>query len=237
MHDFSAIYHYRLPFSEEEQCNPPIRKFWPECHDKNVLHFISSAVITSASRAKEPLVSQLLHSEQAPKWCIIISTIPVRLYFQSCSLNHQRKIPITIKLRSWFYPAHACVIYHFGVIKQKEIRKEIDRKLCSDTNEWSYHVERKYMRTLEFISMLQRISINGTMSFRCSRTRRCVWSGEKFGRINVGTIVFILTLIETRPRTKSGTNCKSLARWLASRRQSRESSMMNRNSKRSTLAC
>lgn len=34
-----------------------------------------SQVITSASRAKEPLVSQLLHSEQAPKHCIIISTI------------------------------------------------------------------------------------------------------------------------------------------------------------------
>lgn len=146
MHDFSAIYHnYRLTFSEEEQCNPPIRKFWSVSSQKcAALYFVSrSHVITSASRAKEPLVSQLLHSEQAPKWCIIISTIPVRLYFQSCSSNQQRKIPITIKLRSWFYPAHACVIYHFGVIKQRGIRKEIDRKLCSDTNEWSYHVERE----------------------------------------------------------------------------------------------
>lgn len=123
----------------------------------------------------------------------------------------QRKIPIMIKLRSWFHPAYACAIYHFGVIKQRGIRKEIDRKLRSDMNEWSYHVERENMRTLEFISMLRRISINGTMLFCCSRTRRCVWSGEEFGRINVGTIVFILTLIETRSRTKSGINCKSCA--------------------------
>lgn len=88
--------------SGQRHCKSPIRKFWPAYHHKNVLYFVSrSHVITSASRAKEPLVSQLLHSEQAPKWCLIISAILVRLCFQSCSSNQpcKKKNPILIKFK------------------------------------------------------------------------------------------------------------------------------------------
>lgn len=108
-----------VEFSEEGKCKPLIRKFWPEYYHKSVLlYFVSSShIITPASRAKEPLVSQLLHSEQAPKWCIIISTIPVRHCFQSCSSNHKEKF------RSWsswndFVPHMR--VYNFGVIKPKK---------------------------------------------------------------------------------------------------------------------
>lgn len=83
----------------------------------------------------------------------------------------------------------------------KEIRGEFDRKIRGDTNEWLCRVERENTRTL--LVMLQRASIEATTLFRCSRTTRHVL-GDKFGRIDVGTIILTLTLIETRPRTKSG---------------------------------
>lgn len=66
--------------------------------------------------------------------------------------------------------------------------------------------ERKYENVRVFVNASKNIDQRDDVISLFAHTSLCVWGGEEFGRINVGTIVFTLTLIETKPRTKNGTN-------------------------------
>lgn len=67
-----------------------------------------------------------------------------------------------------------------------KIRRESDRKICGDTNEWLHHVKKENMRIL-FV-MLQRASTDVIISlFAHDAARQCARNGDKFGRIDVGT--------------------------------------------------
>lgn len=88
----------------------------------------------------------------------------------------------------------AYVVYHVGVIEQREIRRESDRELRGDTNEWLYRVERENMRTLEYSSHASKnIDQRDNVISLFTYTTLYIRSDEEFGRINVGTIVFTLS--------------------------------------------
>lgn len=84
----------------------------------------------------------------------------------------------------------------------RKIRREFDRKIHGDTNEWLCRVGRENMRIL-FVTVWKSIDRRDNISL-FAHDATCARNGDKFGRIDVGTIILTLTLIETRPRTESG---------------------------------
>lgn len=158
------------------------------------------------SCGKRPLVSQLLHSEQAPKWCIIISPNPGLVFVLSVFVPREEKteIPIAILIA---IELHSC---RRGQITSTELNSEIRGEFDQRNTRWHervvvYRAEREEnMRTL--VRHVQRAT-----------DRRWRWhypAVRGTTRRLLGTAILILeesmlaqlflTLIETRPRTKSG---------------------------------
>ena len=147
---------------------------------------------------KRPLVSQLLHSEQAPKWCIVICPDPnLGFVFWVLPLEStgEEKIPIATAIK--LYTLVSDVRQIISTKLNGEIRGKFDRKMHSTWHERVvvHRSERENMKTL-FVK-LQRAST--WQDYRSLRTtRRVLGTAINLEESMLAQLFLLSTLIAKR---------------------------------------